>query len=98
MKEEEIVKKLIEGLSNKIDEIIIEGLRLKGYTFKNFIDLSNFISNNCKCIDNVPLQQKTFYVNDIPFLLHNYEVKINPMVKDLNQISLSAEYGTYAYL
>ena len=98
MDAQEITKKITENLSNKLDDILIKGLELKGYTFGNRFELENFIKENCTCADYLPKQEKTFYVKGVPFLLYNYEIKINPMVKGLNEISVNADYGSYSYI
>jgi len=94
----EIIEMLAEKLSNRIDNIVIEGLRLKGFEFDNENDLHNFIKENCKSDDNLSVQQRIYFVKDIPFLLHNYEVIIEPITEKNNKFKITANYGTYTYL
>jgi hypothetical protein len=94
----EIINEAIKGLSNEFDNIVIEGLRLKGFEFDNQNDLHNFIKGNCKCEDNSQLQQRVYLVKDIPFLLHNYEIIIEPITEKNNKFEINANYGTYKYL
>ena len=96
--QEQITEEINEKLSNEFDKILIEGLRLKGFEFDNENDLHNFIKNNCRCEDYLAKQQRVYFVNDIPFLLHNYEIIIEPITQENNGIKMSANYGTYKYL
>ena len=91
-------KQITEKLSNQIDNIIIEGLKMKGFEFENENDLHDFIKQKCSCEDDLAKQQRVYFVNDIPFLLHNYEIVIEPITKENNGIKISANYGTYKYL
>jgi len=92
---EQITEEITKKLSNKFDDIIIEGLKLKGFEFDNENDLRNFIKQNCSCEDNLSIQQRVYFVNGIPFLLHNYEIIIEPITE---KTTLTANYGTYRYL
>lgn len=95
----EATKEVWIGLESQLELLIIEGLKRKGFEFENRIDLEQFIINNCRVVDDIGKKQRHYYVSDKPFFLHNYEIAFNPMIKTLdNQVSLSADYGTYCYL
>lgn len=96
--QEQITKEITQNLSNKFDEIILEGLSLKGIIFGSREEAESFIRLNCRCEDNIQHQQKIFYVNNIPFLLHNYEVIYEPITSDNSGIKMSANWGTYKFL
>jgi len=96
--QEQITKEVIQNLSTKFDELILEGLSLKGIIFGSREEAEEFIKLNCRCEDNIQFQQKIFYVNDIPFLLHNYEVIFEPITQDNNGINMNANWGSYKFL
>jgi len=94
----EIQKVVVDGLLKKLEDIFIEGLKLKGFEFDNPIELERFIKKHCRCEDYLYLKQKTYFVNDIPFLIHFYEIVYEPITVTNNGIQMSANYGTYKYL
>lgn len=67
-----VTRDVILGLNQKLDDIIKEGLKLKGFDFSDPSDLKEFIKINCRCEDNVFDEEKIYFVNDIPFLLYSY--------------------------
>ncbi len=89
---QELQRKLLE----KLDELIVKGLKIKGFTFENRIDLEKFIETNCEMADCPELKERTYYVNKIPFLLHKYE--IYPEIDNKNPCEISANYGHYSFL
>lgn len=93
-----VVNSLSEGFVSKLENLIIEGLKRKGFEFESRIEIENFIKKNCECLDNVSLQERVYYVNSIPFLLHHYGVIVDPFIKDRSVISVDATYGSYEYL
>lgn len=98
MIQETIVIESVKDLANQFDEIIHKGLNLKGYTFFDKLELEIFIKENCRCEDYEQLKQRIYYVKDIPFLLHNYEVVYEPINYNQNNITMSANWGYYKYL
>ncbi len=91
-----VTNKMVNELNNKLEQLFIEGLKLKGFGFNNRIDLENFISHNCRCEDNRDLQEKIYYVNNIPFLLHVYKIDMNLTYNDT--YTLTGNYGHYKFL
>lgn len=95
----EIIERFASLLNKQLEDYMIEGLKRKGFEFKNRTEFENFIKSNCRCEDRTDIKQRTYFVNDIPFFLHCYEMEM-----DLNQIQtdmelkVSANYGRYAYL
>jgi len=94
----EMQKNVVFDLVNQLEKVIINGLKSKGFEFDKREDLENFIKDRCRCEDYVQKQQKIYYVDEIPFLLHNYEVIYNPIERNENSTSISANWGTYQYL
>jgi hypothetical protein len=96
---ESVICRLSSQLNKQLEDYMIEGLRRKGFEFENRIELENFIKSNCRCEDRTDIKQRTYFVNDIPFFLHCYEIDIalNPIQTD-REFKMSANYGRYAYL
>ena len=86
-------------LNKKLEDYIIEGLKRKGFEFKHKIELEEFVKERCRCEDNIDLKEKIYYVDNIPFFLHNYksEPLQMPSITD-REYKLTANLGTYAYL
>ena len=94
----EITDEYFKDVFNKLDKLILDGLELKGYNFVTKRQVMKFIKKNCKCIDDLQNQTKTYYVKDIPFLLHCYKTEINPILNTSNEISITTNLGYYKYL
>jgi hypothetical protein len=90
---------VIDRLYKELDEKVIEGLKRKGFKFKNEIELHAFIQKRCRCQDNIELKQKVYYVDDIPFLLHDYKIGI-PKIPSTTHVKnkITVSLGTYSYL
>jgi len=96
--EEQIMQQLSKDINNSFDKLLIDGLILKGYKFFDRLELEVFIKEYCRCADDLRNQTKTYYVKNIPFLLHCYKTEINPIVSDKKEISINADLGFYKYL
>ncbi len=95
----DVIGRLSSQLNKKLEDYMIEGLKRKGFEFENRMELENFIKSNCRCEDIIDIKQRTYFVNDIPFFLHCYEIEmdLNPIQTDM-EFKMSANYGSYAYL
>lgn len=94
-----IIGNLSFELSKKLEGLMIDGLKRKGFEFKNRIELENFIKLNCRCEDKTDIKQRTYFVNDIPFFLHWYEIEMNlNPITEPDTVKMFANYGSYAYL
>ena len=94
-----IINNISNQLIKKLDDYIIEGLKRKGYEFNNRIELENFIRLNCRCEDKTDIKERIYYVNDIPFFIHYYQIDLDLIPIDHEgEIKLSANYGQYVYL
>lgn len=96
--QKQITDKLINNLYDKFDEIIIEGLRLKGHEFDSRQQIETFIKQHCKCIDDFIEGIKFYYVDGNPFLEHHYD-NINPeIVNHKGVIEINASLGYYRFV
>lgn len=93
-----VTSMLVSGLQTKLEDYIVEGLKRKGFEFDNKLDLENFIMSRCRAEDNIDQKQKTYFVDDIPFFLHNYEIEMSNVMQEDRNYVLRANYGSYAYL
>lgn len=92
------IDQLTKGLSNKFYDLIVEGLKRKGFEFKNIREAESFIIKNCRCEDYTHEQRRIYFVNEIPFMLHDYRIDV-PEIKTINNSpTITASYGSYAYL
>jgi len=96
---EESLSKLASGLTQKLEEHMVEGLKRKGFEFDNKADLERFVKLYCRCEDKPYLKQKTYFVYDIPFFLYIYGIEMEmTRLKENGGIKLSATCGSFAYL
>ena len=96
---EEFLHRISSDLRSQLDEVIINGLKLKGFAFPNNLELEIFIIRHCRCEDNIEQKQKVYYVDDIPFLLHNYASKIERQSANQSRSYIfSASLGSYSYI
>jgi len=79
-----------DKLNKKLEECIIEGLKIKGFEFEKRSELEEFIKSNCRCKDRPELKERVYFVQDVPFLLYLYHVDT-----DLDEI-ISMNYGNEA--
>ena len=98
--EENMTSLIADRLKTEIENLFIEGLKRKGFEFENMIELENFIKSNCKYEDKTDIKQRTYFVNNIPFFLHCYEIDMDltQTFNDKGEIKLSSNYGKYAFL
>ena len=95
--QQQLVSNAIKSLENKIEELYVEGLRLKGYEFFDRYELETFIKTYCRCEDYQDRKEKIYFVKDIPFLLHKYEIDV-VLVNVHQSNSVTVNYGKYTYL
>jgi len=96
----DVIGRLSSDLNQQLENYMIEGIKRKGFEFKNRIELEAFIKSNCRCEDHTDVKERIYFVNDIPFFLHSYEIKmdLNPITNDKGEVRMSANYGSFAYL
>jgi len=95
----EATSKLYNDLSNQLENIIIEGLKRKGFEFNNRLELERFVKEHCRCEDDIILKERVYYVDNIPFFLHDYNTEIDarPIIED-RAVKMGASLGSFAYL
>jgi len=90
---DEIVSNLVSDLNEKLkkgfDEIFIDALRIKGYSFPDIFATNDFIRDFISCEINQMKQTKTFKVNGVPFLFVHYSIDFK--LSDLEQTKISSE-------
>ena len=67
---QELIETSLSGIENKQNDLIIEGLKRKGFDFSNHFELIDFIKENCTATNNQDLKITTYFVNGIPFLAY----------------------------
>jgi hypothetical protein len=94
---QDIISMASDNLTNQMNNVTIEGLKRKGFEFKNNYELGEFIKERCRV--EVIGSERTYYVDDKPFLLHKYEPNCNMNnIVDNGNYNFTATYGGYAYL
>ena len=94
-----VIGRLSNDLNKKLEDYIIEGLKRKGFEFNHKLELEEFVKERCRCDDNIDLKEKIYYVDNIPFFLHNYKIEPlkMPSITD-KEYKITSSLGTYAYL
>ena len=94
-----VIGRLSNDLNKKLEDYIIEGLKRKGFEFNHKLELEEFVKERCRCDDNIDLKEKIYYVDNIPFFLHNYKIEPlkMPSITD-KEYKITSNLGTYAYL
>lgn len=72
-----IYQMMARQITDKTNDIFLEGLKNKGFEFDKRWEIEPFIRSRCKCIEYEPSQQKVYFVDNIPFLLIDYSVETN---------------------
>lgn len=91
-----IINQVAESINKQLEKIFIEGLWRKGFEFNDRVELESFIKSNCRCADRMDVKQRTYFVNDIPFLVYYYEVETN--ISFDKEIMFQTKYGKYRFL
>jgi hypothetical protein len=95
----DLSNKLLSQFDKKLEDFIVEGLKRKGFEFGSKMEMEKFFKSNCKCEDRIDIKQRTFFVNDIPFFVHCYEMKNDFRAITIDrEIKMSVNYGSYTYL
>lgn len=96
---DEALKQMTAIYVSKVDEIIEEGLKLKGFDFKNRFELTEFIKANCKLEHNLKTRKNIYYVNGIPFLSQHFPIDKVQMPEDTKRGILMCDVlGEFKYL
>tara|TARA_R110000796_G_scaffold70936_1_gene160989 strand:+ start:5750 stop:6106 length:357 start_codon:yes stop_codon:yes gene_type:complete len=96
---QDLMSEIFDSLKNELEDYFIVGLKRKGFDFKHKVELEAFIKEHCRCEDNVDLEVKVYYVDNMPFCLHNYKSEILQMPSIIDgEYKVTANLGTYTYL
>jgi len=95
----DVIGRLHNDLNRQLEDSVIEGLKHKGFEFKHPLELETFVKERCRCEDNIDLKERVYYVDDIPFFLHNYKSEIitDPKITG-DPYKVVGKLGTFAYL
>jgi hypothetical protein len=91
--EEHLTQLMQEKATNVLDEIITEGLRLKGFVFDNKFELASFIVDNCRAYSKG--DTTTYLVCNDPFLAYRKE---NSITISEDPLTVHSTLGEYKYL
>jgi len=91
-------RELFNKLIYKLDNVVIEGLKRKDFEFESKFELEQFVKEHCRVVDNVIRKEKVYFVDDIPFLVHNYTAAIGLPIEKDRSVTISASLGTYKFL
>ena len=93
-----VAQNIQRDLSNKFESIITEGLRHKGYNLETKTELVGFIEEFCRYEYDSDRGEKTYFIDNVPFLLHKYKPVIDarPQVTG-NTVTIGAS-TSYVFL
>lgn len=87
------------ALAKQMDDVFIEGLRLKGFEFMGRHEVETFVRKRCRCEDNIELKQRMYYVDDAPFLFYDYSMGAElKWEQTKRQVMVSADFGRYRFV
>jgi hypothetical protein len=96
---QELTSAICSKISDTLDNYLVEGLKRKGFEFKSKAELADFVLKNCRCADDLRVKQKTYYVNETPFLLHDYGTSHDfKTLYEVDKVQISASMGKIAFL
>jgi len=92
-------KMIADTMAKQMDDVFIEGLRLKGFEFRDRHEVETFIQKRCRCEDNIELKHRMYYVDDSPFLFYDYSMGAElKLEKTERQLVVSADFGRYRFV
>ena len=86
--EESLTSQIVEYMAKQLDVRTVEGLRLKGFEFKNRKELGDFIKANCSKEET--MNTTTYSVKGEPFLVHTYP--------DYHTLPVTFSLGNFKYV
>ncbi|UII79985.1 hypothetical protein [Flagellimonas sp. CMM7] len=98
---EHLTSEICQSMNSKIEELVLEGLKRKGFEFDDKLSLEKFVTTRCRVEDNKEFQEKTYFVDNTPFFLHKYRLTSNQGLGigfKGHTITLEADWGTYMFL
>jgi len=96
--QQDLTNKLCQQLNDQLTNYFVEGLKRKGFEFKDNGELETFIGGNCRCEDDIEKKERTYFVKDIPFFFHRYAIDMRTLMTLGGSFEMTANYGYYAFL
>lgn len=97
-----VVNSVIEQFAkqnlNEFERVFENGLNLKGYFFNNRKELEDFVKIHVTCVNLINSEKKTYLVDNIPFLVHNHKIELEPIKFEDRKTTMSASFGSYSYV
>ena len=93
-----ITRDLLSNISSQFEIVITEALKRKGYEFNSDYKLMEFIKIKCRCENDIDESVKTYFVNDIPFLMWDYKFVIPQMEFIDDKIMFTSTSGRYTFI
>ncbi len=76
--EQKLQERIIDGYFKKIDELIIEGLKRKGYIFESREERRDFLKRHGESFNSIDIKSTTYFIKKEPFLeIYNEEIDFN---------------------
>lgn len=95
----DIINRISNDLKIKLENYFIEGLKRKGFEFNSQNELESFIKDRCRCADDTGLKERVYYVDNVPFFLHNYKSDPLQMPSDgFDEYRITSNLGSYSYI
>ena len=94
-----LTKDLSTKVRERLDELVIEGLKRKGFEFKTRFELITFMKNHCIRLDFLPEKKRVYLVDNEPFLMHHYKISVDPNKGAMSDLkSNMCSIGSFAFL
>jgi len=63
---EHLINTVVTRTNERLEDLFVEGLRRKGFEFKDKKELGDFVSKHCRC-EHTPTNS-IYFLNNIPFM------------------------------
>jgi len=94
-----IHSQIAEKMQKSFEDVFIEGLKRKGYLFDNKFELEEFVKEKCTVEIRDDINEKTYTVDGVPFLVHKEEINVVPnFIDDERGMTVICDYGQYKFL
>lgn len=92
-------EKMIADLVDQLDNMFIKALERKGFHFSRRDYMIEFIKQRCTCVDNQQTKEKVYYVDDVPFLYHDYNTNMDFNISnEERKTTMSAIVGSFSFI
>ena len=93
--QQQFIKNLIEESNERLEFLLREGLKKKGFNFRNKADLCQFIKDRCSCNSSGRIEM--YLVDGDVFLIFKHPDNSITMGYSENGIKASVDMGSYAF-